>query len=95
MIRFFLFILLLLLLFRSLHFLVKEIFTQKKRLNSESEPEELVQDPCCQVYIPAGTAVRKKLAGRNYYFCGKDCARKFLDEKKSPNPKNRAQRLRQ
>ena len=90
MIRVFLFILLLLLLVRSLHFLVKEIFTRKKRLNSESEPEELVQDPCCQVYIPAGTAVRKRIAGRDYYFCGKDCAKKFLAEKKSQNPKGRA-----
>ncbi len=83
MLRFILFILFLLLLFRSLHLLMKEIFTQKKKLNSEPEPEELVQDPCCQTYIPAGTAVRKKVAGRNYHFCSKDCVRKFLAEKKS------------
>ncbi len=90
MIRFILLTLLLLLLFRSLHFLIKEIFTRKKTWNSESEPEELVQDPCCDVYIPAGTAVRKRIAGRDYYFCGKDCAKKFLAEKKSQNPKGRA-----
>jgi len=95
MIRLFLFILLLLLLFGSLHFLVKEIFTRKKTLNSESEPETLVQDPCCQVYIPAGTAVRKRIAGRDYYFCSKECVRKFLEEKKSQASKDRAQRLRQ
>ncbi len=78
MIRLLLFFLLLLLLLRSLHFLVKELLTKRKRSSSESEPEELVQDPCCQVYIPAGTALRKRIAGRDYYFCGKDCATKFL-----------------
>ncbi len=86
--RFILFIFLLLLLFTSLRFLVKEIFIRKKKLNSESEPEELVQDPCCQTYVPSGTAVRKRVAGRNYYFCSKDCVRKFLAEKKSENPKD-------
>ncbi len=82
MIRLFLFILLLLLLFKSLHFLLKEIFTKKKTVNTGSEPEELVQDPSCQVYIPAGTAVKKRVAGTNYYFCSKACMRKFLAERK-------------
>ncbi len=82
MIRLFLFILLLLLLFKTLHFLLKEIFTKKKTVSTGSDPEELVQDPCCQVYIPAGTAVRKRVAGRSYYFCSKACMRKFLAERK-------------
>ncbi len=86
MARFILFIFLLLLLYTSLHWLVKEILTRRKRLDRQSEPEELVQDPCCQTYIPTGTAVRKRVAGRNYYFCSKDCVRKFLDKKKSQNP---------
>ena len=90
MIRLFLFILLLLLLYASLHWLIKEILTGRKRLGRQSQAEELVQDPCCQTYIPTRTAVRKKVAGKNYYFCSKDCVRKFLDEK---NSKVRAQRL--
>ena len=81
--RFILFIVLLLLLYTSLHYLIKEILTQRKRLSRESEPEELVQDLYCQTYIPKGTAVRKKVEGRDYYFCSKECLRKFLDEKKS------------
>jgi YHS domain-containing protein len=93
MVRFTLFILLLLVLAASLSRLVKEIFIQRRKLNRPTEAEELVQDPCCQTYIPAGTAVRKRVAGRNYYFCSKDCMRKFLDEKKSQNSKVRVQRL--
>jgi YHS domain-containing protein len=81
--RLILFILLLLLLYTSLHYLIKEISLQRKRLNRESEPEELAQDPYCQTYIPKRTAVRKRVAGRGYYFCSKECVRKFLDEKKS------------
>jgi len=39
--------------------------------------------------------VRKRIAGRDYYFCSKECVRKFLEEKKSQASKDRAQRLRQ
>jgi YHS domain-containing protein len=59
------------------------IFKQGKKLNRQPEPEELVQDPYCQTYIPKRTAARKRVAGRDYYFCSKECLRKFLDEKKS------------
>jgi len=84
MARFVLFILLLLLLlYAILHYLIKDIFIQRKKLNRELEPEELVQDPYCQTYIPKRTAVRKRVEGRDYYFCSKECLRKFLDEKRS------------
>jgi len=95
MARFTLFIFLLLLLYTSLHWLIKETLVRRKRLNRPTEPEELVQDPCCRTYILKGTAVRKRVAGRNYYFCSKDCVRKFLDETKSQSPKDRAQKLRE
>jgi YHS domain-containing protein len=86
MIRFLLFVLLLLLLYALLHYLIKDLFRQTKKLIRAPEPEELVQDPYCQTYIPKRTAVRKKVAGKDYYFCSKDCVRKFFGEKKSPNP---------
>jgi len=88
MIRLLLSVVLLLLLYAILRYLIKDIFKQKRRLNRELELEELVQDPHCQIYIPMGTAVRKRVAGRYYYFCSKECVRKFFDEKKSQNPKD-------
>ena len=88
MFRLLLLVVLLLLLYAILHYLIKDMFKQRRRLNRELEPEELVQDPHCQTYIPMGTAVRKRVAGRDYYFCSKDCVRKFLDGKKSQNPED-------
>ncbi len=78
--RLILFILLFLLLYTILRYLMKKMLIQRKTL---SEPEELVQDPHCQTYIPKRIAVRKKVKGRDYYFCNKECLRKFLEEKKS------------
>ena len=91
--RFLLFIFLLLLLYTILHSLIKNMLTQRKKLNRELEPEELVQDPHCQTYIPKRTAIRKRVKGREYYFCDKECARRFFDQKKPQNPKDGAQRL--
>jgi YHS domain-containing protein len=85
MIRLLLSVVLLALLYAILHSLVKDMFTQRRRPDRKLEPEELVQDPCCQTYIPKQIAVRKKVAGREYYFCSKDCVRKFVDEKKAQN----------
>ena len=85
--RFILFIFLLLLLYTILHYLIKDIFIQRKKLNREREPEELIQDSYCHTYIPKRTAVRKRVEGRDYYFCSKECVRKFFDEKKSQKSK--------
>jgi len=83
MARFVLFVLLLLLLYAILHYLIKDIFIQRRKLNRQIEPEELVQDPYCQTYIPKRSAVRKRVGGRDYYFCNKECLRKFLEQKTS------------
>jgi len=87
MARFILFVFLFLLLYAILRFLIKDIFVQRKKFNGKFEPEELIQDPYCQTYIPKRTAVRKRVGGRDYYFCGKECVRKFFDEKKSQESK--------
>jgi YHS domain-containing protein len=83
MARLILFVLLLLLLYAILRFLIKDIFVQRKKFNGKFEPEELIQDPYCQTYIPKRTAVRKRVGGRDYYFCNRECLRKFLEKKAS------------
>ena len=35
----------------------------EKKMDREPEPEELVQDPYCQTYIPRESAIRKRSAG--------------------------------
>ncbi|MFN3535030.1 MAG: YHS domain-containing protein, partial [Desulfatiglandales bacterium] len=44
--------------------------------------DELVQDPVCHTYIPRSTAYALKLGGKEYFFCGKECAQKFQKEVK-------------
>ncbi len=83
MVRFLLFILFFLLLYTILRHLIRNLLLQWKKLNRQVEPEELVQDPYCQTYIQKRTSVRKRVGGRNYYFCDKECLRKFLEEKAS------------
>jgi YHS domain-containing protein len=43
---------------------------------------ELVKDPRCQTYIPINTAFRKKMAGKNLYFCSEECMDRYVPDKK-------------
>jgi YHS domain-containing protein len=81
--RLILFVFLLLLVYAILHYLIKDVPVRRKKWSSESEPEELVQDPYCKTYVPKGTAVRKRVEGRDYYFCNRECLRRFLQERNS------------
>jgi YHS domain-containing protein len=83
MARLLLLIFLLLLLYMILYYLIQGSAMRRKKSSRGPEPQELVQDPCCQIYVPKGTAVKKKVKGINYYFCSKECLIKFLEERKS------------
>jgi YHS domain-containing protein len=78
MLRLILFILLSFILYYVLHFLIKDMPFIRKTRDRKSEPEELVQDPYCQTYIPKRSALKKRIAGRNYYFCNRECLKKYL-----------------
>lgn len=39
--------------------------------------EDLVEDPVCHRHIPVSQAYKKDIAGKAYYFCGKDCLEKY------------------
>ena len=83
MARFILFVLLLLLFYVILYYLIKNMAVRRKKWSRELEPEELVQDPYCQTYVPKRTALKKRVKGKHYYFCSKQCLIKFLEERKS------------
>lgn len=44
--------------------------------------DEMVQDPCCEKYIPRREAIRKVIRGNEIYFCSKECARRYSSEAK-------------
>jgi len=83
MLRFILFILLFILLYNVLHFFIKNMSFIKRTMDRKSEPEELVQDPYCQIYIPKRSALKKRVAGKDYYFCNRECLKKYLKKKAS------------
>jgi len=78
MLRFILFTILFFILYYVLAHLLRSILPPKKRMNRESEPEELVQDPHCQTYIPRATAVKKRISGNVLYFCSQECVKRYL-----------------
>jgi YHS domain-containing protein len=82
MARLILFIVVVFILYYVLHFLIKDPSLRKK-VNRRDEPEELVQDPYCQTYVPKASAVKKRIAGKDCYFCNPECLRKYLEKSKS------------
>jgi YHS domain-containing protein len=44
--------------------------------------DEMIQDPSCKTYIPRRDAIRKIIAGKEYFFCSEKCAAQFESEKK-------------
>jgi uncharacterized protein len=78
MLRSLLFIISAVILYTILRLLIKDVSPTRKRVHRDVEPEELVQDPHCQTYIPKRSAVRKNVAGKDYYFCNQGCLRNYL-----------------
>jgi len=83
MARFILFILLLLFFYGILYYLIKDMAVRGKKWPKGTEAEELVQDPYCQTYIPKRTAVKKRVNGKTYHFCSKECLGKFREKRKA------------
>jgi len=86
MLRLILFVVSTVILYTLLRGLIKSASPNRKRANQSAEPEELVQDPCCQTYIPKRLAIRKTVAGKQCYFCNQDCLHTFLKNSRSNEP---------
>ena len=42
--------------------------------DQKMEGEEMVRDPRCGVYIPVGSALKRRIKGDTVYFCSRECA---------------------
>jgi YHS domain-containing protein len=58
----------------------------KMKVKGKHEPEELVQDPYCQTYIPKQFALKKKVERQVLYFCSEKCMESYVRKE----PKNSA-----
>jgi len=79
MTRLILLAILLFLFYVMLHYLFKKMPIRKQKSSTESESEELVQDPHCQTYISKRSAVKKKISGRLVYFCNQECMKNYIN----------------
>ena len=43
----------------------------------------MVKDEICETYVSKEEAIREVIDGKEYFFCSKDCRRKFLDKVKN------------
>ena len=81
MLRLFIIAILLYILYR----LIKGFFKQSGGISkgrTDGVIDEMIQDPCCKIYIPRRQAVRKVLGGNEILFCSKECADRFEVENK-------------
>jgi YHS domain-containing protein len=84
MFRLLLFVILILILYYVLHYLIKDMVPRRKDPPRERDAEELVQDPCCQVYLPKESALKVRISGKETYFCSRECVKKFLRRQDAP-----------
>ncbi|MBS3907105.1 MAG: hypothetical protein KGZ49_08725 [Syntrophaceae bacterium] len=89
MLRLIFFIFVALILYSLLRFFFKSMLSSRKKKDGKQELEELVQDPYCQTYIPRGSALKKRVTGRDYYFCNDKCLKNYVQkEVKNKETKN-------
>lgn len=80
MIRFLIFFILLYVIYRIIRTIRqgKQYAVHSNNYRSVAASEELVEDPYCHTYIPISQACRKEIAGKEHYFCSKECSEKYF-----------------
>ncbi|MEI6609288.1 MAG: hypothetical protein WCO53_06020 [Deltaproteobacteria bacterium] len=59
----------------------KPFVAQNNNKSTVAAGEELVEDPYCHTYIPISQACKKEIAGKEHYFCSKECCEKYFEIK--------------
>jgi len=80
-----------LIIYAILAFFVQKVFrfflaTGKKTISNTERPSKkisgvMVKDEICQTYLPKEDAIRELKGGKEYFFCSKECQKKFLKNK--------------
>ena len=83
MVRTVLYILFFFVFYYLVRLLLKILFGPRRGIETEAEPEELVQDPYCLTYLSKRVAVKKRVSGKDVYFCREECFRKYLETRET------------
>jgi uncharacterized protein len=69
-----------------IYIVIRFLFPPQRRARSTRPPQKLsgtmVKDETCNVYLPQEDAIREIIDGKEYFFCSKECRRKFLEQRK-------------
>ena len=84
MVRTFVYILFFFVFYYVLKLFLRTWFGLGTKGKTDSEAEELVQDPCCLTYISKRVAIRKRISGKEFHFCGKECLRNYMKDHEIP-----------
>ncbi|HQK99812.1 MAG TPA: hypothetical protein PK090_03510 [Smithellaceae bacterium] len=55
---------------------------ERTQAGARSGGEDLVQDPCCGVYVPKSQSYSRQIEGQTLYFCSRECCDNYLERKK-------------
>ena len=51
-----------------------------KPQNQSDDGEIMVEDPQCGTYLPQSDAIKATIAGKQHYFCSKECLKEFKNK---------------
>jgi YHS domain-containing protein len=73
-------------LYRMIRWLFLSSAKPAEPIPSRQRPEiaeDLVEDPCCHAYLPAGQAYRASIDGKEECFCSEKCYKAFVEKRKA------------
>jgi len=79
MIRLFLIVVLLGLMYLMLRSAIREWRRVKGGDLPIPRKDMMVQDPVCRTYVPKSSAVSADVGGQTYFFCSRQCAQSFQE----------------
>ena len=53
---------------------------RSEKEDEDTESKDMVEDPNCHVFIPKAEAIRKKIQGKEHFFCGEKCAEEYQND---------------
>jgi YHS domain-containing protein len=80
MIRFLVFLLLAIALYKLLANLIRNTRTGRRNEPADGKIAELVRDPQCGTYLLPEQGLSARVAGHVYYFCSEACRDRFIAE---------------